>query len=72
MLEEEGLARVVCKRLNLNVPAPTSPNGPGMVERAKSTVDGQVEVALVGKYVELHDSYLSVVEALTHGRLRTR
>ena len=67
MLEEEGLARVVCKRLNLNVPAPDLTEWTRMVERAKSTVDGQVEVALVGKYVELHDSYLSVVEALTHG-----
>ena len=67
MLEEEGLARVVCKRLNLNVPAPDLTEWTRMVERAKSTVDGQVEGALVGKYVELHDSYLSVVEALTHG-----
>ena len=67
MLEEEGLARVVCKRLNLNVPAHDLTERTRMVERAKSTVDGQVEVALVGKYVELHDSYLSVVEALTHG-----
>ena len=67
MLEQEGLARVVCKRLNLNAPEPDLTEWTRMVERAKSTVDGQVEVALVGKYVELHDSYLSVVEALTHG-----
>lgn len=67
MLEQEGLADVVCKRLNLQVPAPDLTEWTRMVERAKTTVDGQVEVALVGKYVELHDSYLSVVEALTHG-----
>ena len=67
MLEQEGLARVVCKRLNLQAPEPDLTEWTRMVERAKSTIDGQVEVALVGKYVELHDSYLSVVEALTHG-----
>ena len=37
-----------------------------MVQRAKHP-KGEVEVALVGKYVALHDAYLSVVEALTHG-----
>lgn len=67
MLEQEGLPDVVCKRLNLRVPAPDLTEWTRMVERAKTTVDGLVEVALVGKYVELHDSYLSVVEALTHG-----
>jgi CTP synthase len=67
MLEQEGLARVVCEHLKLNVPEPDLTEWTRMVERAKSVVDGEVEVALVGKYVELHDSYLSVVEALTHG-----
>ena len=67
MLEQEGLANVVCKRLKLQVPEPDLTEWTRMVERAKTTVDGEVEVALVGKYVELHDSYLSVVEALTHG-----
>ena len=67
MLEQEGLARVVCRRLKLDVPEPDLAEWTRMVERAKNTVDGTVEVALVGKYVELHDSYLSVVEALTHG-----
>lgn len=67
MLEAEGLAKVVCKRLKLQVPEPDLTEWTRMVERAKTTVDGEVQVALVGKYVELHDSYLSVVEALTHG-----
>lgn len=67
MLEKEGLADVVCKRLNLHCPAPDLKEWTAMVERAKAVVDGTVEIALVGKYVELHDSYLSVVEALTHG-----
>lgn len=67
MLEEEGLAEVVCKRLNLRCGKPDLTEWSEMVRRAKAVVDGEVEIALVGKYVELHDSYLSVVEALTHG-----
>lgn len=67
MLEEEGLAQVVCKRLNLHCPEPDLTEWSAMVKRAKAVVDGETEIALVGKYVELHDSYLSVVEALTHG-----
>ncbi|MCD8084936.1 MAG: CTP synthase, partial [Clostridiales bacterium] len=67
MLEEEGLGKVVCKRLKLNCPPPDLTEWSAMVARAKAVVDGEVEIALVGKYVALHDSYLSVVEALTHG-----
>ncbi len=67
MLEAEGLGKAVCKRLKLNCPPPDLTEWSAMVARAKAVVDGQVEIALVGKYVALHDSYLSVVEALTHG-----
>lgn len=66
MLEDEGLARVVCRRLSLDVPEPDLSEWTAMVKRAKTCRDS-VEIALVGKYVQLHDSYLSVVEALTHG-----
>ncbi|MCD7754548.1 MAG: CTP synthase [Clostridiales bacterium] len=66
MLEKEGLAEVVCKRLNLNVPKPDLTEWSNMVVRAKAATE-TVEIALVGKYVALHDAYLSVVEALTHG-----
>ncbi len=66
MLEEEGLANVVCKRLNLDVPKPDLTEWSNMVVRAKAATE-TVEIALVGKYVALHDAYLSVVEALTHG-----
>ncbi len=67
MLEAEGLGKVVCKRLRLDCPPPDLTEWSAMVARAKAVVDGEVEIALVGKYVALHDSYLSVVEALTHG-----
>jgi CTP synthase len=66
MLEQEGLAEVVVKRLGLKCKKPDLSEWTRMVERAKSATD-TVEIALVGKYVALHDAYLSVVEALTHG-----
>ena len=66
MLEKEGLANVVCKRLGLDCPKPDLAEWGAMVERAKGARD-HVKIALVGKYVALHDAYLSVVEALTHG-----
>ncbi len=66
MLEEEGLADVVVKRLGLNCPKPDLTEWANMVRRAKAATE-PVEIALVGKYVALHDAYLSVVEALTHG-----
>ncbi len=66
MLEKEGLSQVVCKKLALDVPQPDLAEWTAMVERARKCTE-TVEIALVGKYVQLHDSYLSVVEALTHG-----
>lgn len=66
MLEREGLADVVVRRLGLICHAPDLTEWATMVHRAKKATD-YVKIALVGKYVALHDAYLSVVEALTHG-----
>ncbi len=66
MLEREGLADVVVQRLGLDCHAPDLAEWSAMVHRAKH-VHSSVTIALVGKYVALHDAYLSVVEALTHG-----
>lgn len=66
MLEEEGLANIVCKRLNLNCVEPDMTEWCELVNRQKN-LSKSVTIALVGKYVELHDAYLSVVEALNHG-----
>ncbi len=66
MLEREGLADVVVRRLGLICHMPDLTEWATMVHRAKNP-KGCVEIALVGKYVALHDAYLSVVEALTHG-----
>lgn len=66
MLEKEGLAEIVCKRLGLDCSAPDLTEWEEMVSRQKN-LSKSVTIALVGKYVELHDAYLSVVEALKHG-----
>ena len=66
MLEQEGLAGAAVRRLGLDCPAPDLTEWATMVRRAKHP-EGSVTVALVGKYVALHDAYLSVAEALTHG-----
>ncbi|MCX7711724.1 MAG: CTP synthase [Clostridia bacterium] len=66
MLEKEGLAEFVCKRLSLNCSAPDLTEWQEMVNKQKN-LSQEVTIALVGKYVELHDAYLSVVESLKHG-----
>lgn len=66
MLEEAGLARVACKRLGLTDCSPDLGDWREMVRRAKNA-RSHVKIAMVGKYMGLHDAYLSVAEALTHG-----
>ncbi|MCD7805996.1 MAG: CTP synthase [Lachnospiraceae bacterium] len=65
-MEEEHLAQEVCKCLKLDCPEPDLTDWRQMVADLKAPVTS-VTVALVGKYVQLHDAYLSVVEALKHG-----
>ena len=65
MLEEQGFSGVVCRRLGLDVPEPDLRDWLAMVESIHS-LHKKVTVALVGKYVQLHDAYLSVMEALRH------
>jgi CTP synthase len=65
LLEKEGLADVVCDRLGLDVKEPDLTEWTEMVAKIKNA-HRQVEIALVGKYTQLHDAYLSVVESLFH------
>ena len=65
LLEREGLSGVVCRKLGLECPEPRLDEWREMVERIKNARKS-VTVALVGKYVQLHDAYLSVAEALQH------
>lgn len=66
MLENAGLAKVVCDRLKLTDKEPDLANWKAMVEKIRNIKD-EVTIALVGKYVALHDAYISVVESLKHG-----
>ncbi|MGM9557750.1 MAG: CTP synthase [Oscillospiraceae bacterium] len=65
LLEQAGLADVVCEKLGLRAHAPDLSGWSGMVQRIKNA-HREVTIALVGKYTQLHDAYLSVVEALFH------
>ncbi len=65
MLEESRLSDIVCRELFLNCSPPDLGEWNRMLERIKSR-DKALKIALVGKYVALHDAYLSVVEALSH------
>ncbi len=64
-LEKEHLAEIVCKSLNLDCPEPDLDEWRAMVKAAKNPTT-EVNVAIVGKYIALHDAYISVVESLKH------
>lgn len=65
-MEKENLAQVVCESLHLPCPEPDLSDWTHMVEALRHP-NKEVTIALVGKYIQLHDAYLSVVEALKHG-----
>ena len=65
MLEDEGLADSVCHHLQINNIKPSLVNWKSIVRKLKS-YKKSITVGIVGKYVELPDSYLSIIEALTH------
>lgn len=65
-MEKERLAEVACECLHLDCPRPDLKDWIEMVENLKHPTQ-DVTVALVGKYIQLHDAYISVVEALKHG-----
>ena len=65
MLEESGLSGIVCRELGIDAPAPDLTEWRALVERIRHQ-SRTVRIGLVGKYVQLHDAYLSVAEALRH------
>ena len=67
MLEKEGLAKAVCTKLKLKNKAPNNKEWEEMINRIKNIKDKAINVAIVGKYVDLEDSYLSVIESVKHG-----
>ena len=68
MMQAEGLDRLACERLGLVTGPADMREWEAMVERIHAA-EGTVRIALVGKYVQLQDAYLSVVEALRHAAI---
>ena len=65
MLEKSNFSSVVCRELNIDAPEPDLDEWTELVHRIKNR-EKEVKIGLVGKYVQLHDAYLSVAEALRH------
>jgi CTP synthase len=66
MLEKEGFANLACKMLKVDCQNADLEEWEDMVNRA-GRLEKKVTIALVGKYVELKDAYLSIAESLSHG-----
>lgn len=71
MLREQKMDDVVLKKLGIECPEPDLTDWTAMLEALRNPVQ-TVKIGMVGKYVELHDSYISVNEALKHGGIETR
>jgi len=71
MMHEQGLDGIVARQLGLDLPEADLSEWDVVVE-AKQNPTAEVNVAMVGKYMDLKDSYISLVEALQHGGLHTR
>ncbi|MGM9664250.1 MAG: CTP synthase, partial [Eubacteriales bacterium] len=65
MLEKANFSSVVCRELGIDAPEPDLAEWTDMVHRIKNR-EKEVHIGLVGKYVQLHDAYLSVAEAMRH------
>ena len=71
MMHEQGLDDIVAKQLGLDLP-PADLSEWSAIVAAKQNPEATVNVAMVGKYMDLKDSYISLVEALQHGGIHTR
>ncbi len=71
MLHEQGLDDIVVRQLGLDLPPANLSEWQAIVD-AKANPVGEVDIAMVGKYVDLKDSYISLSEALLHGGIHTR
>lgn len=70
-MEQENLAQVVCEALKLPCPEPDLSDWKEMVDNLRHP-ETEAEIAMVGKYIQLHDAYLSVAEALKHGGIAAK
>ena len=71
MMHKQGFDDIVAKQLGLDLPPADLSEWDAIVE-AKQNPTAEVDIAMVGKYMDLKDSYISLVEALQHGGIHTR
>ena len=71
LLHAQGLDDIIVERLRLTAPPPDLSDWQALID-AKASPEATVNIAMVGKYVQIRDSYLSLNEALTHAGLKTR
>jgi CTP synthase len=71
LLNEQGLDNIVVDKLRLSVPPADLSEWQAVVD-AKANPEAEVRIAMVGKYIDLKDSYMSLNEALRHAGIRTR
>jgi CTP synthase len=71
LLHEEGLDDIVIDKLRLDAPPTDLPEWRAVVA-AKQSPEAVVDIGMVGKYVQIRDSYISLNEALMHGGIKTR
>lgn len=70
LMEKEKLADIICRRLNMPLVNPDLSDWEDVVAKEKA-LEKTVEIAIVGKYVALHDAYLSIVESLNHAGIHS-
>jgi CTP synthase len=71
MMHAQGLDEIVAGQLRLDVPPADLSEWQTIVD-AKKSPEGEVNIAMVGKYVDLRDAYISLSESLLHGGIHTR
>jgi CTP synthase len=71
VLHEQGFDEIICRQLRLDVPKADLSEWQSVVD-AKRNPDSEVNIAMVGKYVDFRDSYISLTEALLHAGIHTR
>lgn len=69
MLQKQGLDDVVCRKFHIEAPQADLSSWSTLIAHAKD-IQEEVSIALIGKYIRLHDAYLSVVESLYHAGLK--
>ncbi len=70
LMEKEHLADIICRKLNMECVKPDLSDWEDVVAKEKRLIN-TVEIAIVGKYVALHDAYLSIVESLNHAGIHS-